>query len=120
MILIIDTTKKECQVTLREGDKTTEIKWLWQKDTGGEALENITKLLGKVGKKLEDIKAILVNIGPGSFTGTRVGVTIGNTLAWSLNIPVFSYQSDQKEKMLKEISKSKISGFSKIVLPSYD
>lgn len=36
----------------------------------------------------KDIKEIKVNIGPGSFTGIRVGVSVANALAWSLGIKV--------------------------------
>lgn len=35
-----------------------------------------------------DITSITVNAGPGSFTGTRIGVAIANSLGFSLNLPV--------------------------------
>ncbi|OGG26624.1 hypothetical protein A2960_00435 [Candidatus Gottesmanbacteria bacterium RIFCSPLOWO2_01_FULL_39_12b] len=38
--------------------------------------------------KPEDITEIKIFTGPGSFTGLRVGATIGNTLGWLLNVPV--------------------------------
>ncbi len=38
--------------------------------------------------KPEDIDSIEVNPGPGSFTGTRVGVAIANALGFSLDIKV--------------------------------
>lgn len=37
---------------------------------------------------LQDLTEIQVNPGPGSFTGLRVGITIANTLAFLLKIPV--------------------------------
>ena len=37
---------------------------------------------------LQDITAIEVAIGPGSFTGLRVGVCVANTLGWVLGVPV--------------------------------
>ena len=48
----------------------------------------IDQLLNKHGKTLQDLTGIEVNTGPGSFTGLRVGVTIANTLAHSLQIPI--------------------------------
>lgn len=119
MILIIDTTQKECLVAIKTEKISDEIKWQWQKDTGTEVLENIEKLLKKTKKSLKDIKSILVNRGPGSFTGTRVGITVANTLAWSLDIPVLGYRQGELEKILSDISKNRQSRFSKIALPYY-
>ena len=45
----------------------------------------IIKLLRKTRNKIESIE---VETGPGSFTGIRVGVSVANALAYSLNIPV--------------------------------
>jgi len=49
-------------------------------------LELIDKLLTKT--KKESISEILVNLGPGSYTGLRVGCSVANTLAWALGIKV--------------------------------
>lgn len=38
--------------------------------------------------KLSDITAITVALGPGSFTGLRVGCTVANALSMLLTIPV--------------------------------
>ncbi len=38
--------------------------------------------------QLHELNAIEVNLGPGSFTGVRVGVAIANTLGAVLNIPL--------------------------------
>lgn len=38
----------------------------------------------------KDLTHLAVNVGPGSFTGIRVGVNLTRTLAYSLNLPVFS------------------------------
>lgn len=43
--------------------------------------------------KVNEIKKIYVTIGPGSFTGTRIGVTVAKTLAWSLGINVIPVSS---------------------------
>lgn len=65
---------------------------------------------------LKDITAIAVNQGPGSFTGVRVGITVGNALAWSLNIPIVGYREGKLETAITKISQK---NFSKIALPSY-
>ena len=48
----------------------------------------IEKILKKQNLQLNDLTAIKVNTGPGSFTGLRVGVAVANALAWVLKIPV--------------------------------
>ncbi len=101
MILIIDTTGKECQVGLQDGKKLDVKKWNWKKDTGTEVLQNIEKMLKKHKKTLDDIKAIKVNQIPGSFTGTRVGITLAKTLSWALKIPILSYKKSDNFDILK-------------------
>ena len=54
--------------------------------------QHLLKLIDQVLKKekltLKEIKEIEVNLGPGSFTGLRVGVSVANALAWALKIPI--------------------------------
>lgn len=48
----------------------------------------LNNLIDSADIKLKDINEILLVNGPGSFTGVRLGVTIGKTLAYALNIPI--------------------------------
>lgn len=48
----------------------------------------LMECLDKSGVSLKEITNIEVNPGPGSFTGTRVGVSIANALAFALGIKV--------------------------------
>lgn len=48
----------------------------------------IDKILKKNGLQVKDLTDIEVNLGPGSFTGVRVGVSVANALGFSLKIPV--------------------------------
>ena len=118
MILAIDTTDKECFIELIDRNRTS-LKWHWQKDTGQEVLKKIDQLLKQNRKKLRDLEAILVNQGPGSFTGTRVGITIANTLGWVLDIPVIGYRDGELKKVLAEVNKKCKLKFSKLALPYY-
>ena len=50
-------------------------------------LSMIEDVLKKHNLKLEDLNAIEVNAGPGSFTGVRIGISIANALSFALKIP---------------------------------
>ncbi len=49
-------------------------------------MPGIEAVLKKAGWKAKDIQAVAVGLGPGSFTGIRVGVTAAKTLSYALNV----------------------------------
>lgn len=57
-------------------------------DTLEKIVTHIDTALKGAGLKLEDIDGFGVGLGPGSWTGIRVGVTVGKTLAFSTGKPV--------------------------------
>jgi len=59
-----------------------------KEDKSQQLLSLINQALKKQKKNLKDISEIEVNLGPGSFTGLRVGVSVANALGWALKIPV--------------------------------
>ena len=89
MILKIDTTQRE-EVTVILADKNgKETKLVENQKVGSQALlPLIVKILKDKKLEFKDITGIEVNPGPGSFTGTRVGVSVANILGYALNIPV--------------------------------
>lgn len=90
MILKIDTTKTEevkVEIADPKTDKRDQLIKTQQK--GSQVLlPMIVEILKKNKLKFDDLSAIEVNIGPGSFTGTRVGVAVANALGYALNLPV--------------------------------
>ena len=65
-------------------------KKVWRAKThqSEELLPAVDKLLKQNKLKTEDLGLIVVNIGPGSFTGIRVGVATANAFGFALNISV--------------------------------
>jgi len=51
------------------------------------------RLLAELGLGPQDLGAVAVDIGPGSFTGTRIGVATAKALAQALGIPLFGIPS---------------------------
>lgn len=74
-----------------------KIVYIYDKNDGNDTSSKIMPIIKEafdVSKiKPKDIDKIFVCNGPGSFTGIRVGLTVAKTMAWSLNIPCFTFSS---------------------------
>ena len=88
MILAINTGSDKNSIALYSTSVGDEVIWKSYKTQSQELLPKINKLLQFNKVKLLDLKAVAVYQGPGSYTGLRVGISVANALAWSLNIPV--------------------------------
>lgn len=90
-ILAIDTAANLCAVCLWD-EKAMAPLSSKSLDIGRGHAEHLLSLiddvLTDVGKSLEDVTKLGVNIGPGSFTGIRVGVAAARGLGLALDIPV--------------------------------
>ena len=50
----------------------------------------VDQLLAEAGMTPADLTALAVDVGPGSFTGVRIGVCHGNAMALALGLPIVS------------------------------
>lgn len=88
-ILYVDTSSNYLYSGIVIDDSIKcEIKEELGKDLSKVALPKIIKLFDEASITPQDLDKIMVVIGPGSFTGVRIGVTIAKTIAWSLDIPI--------------------------------
>jgi tRNA threonylcarbamoyladenosine biosynthesis protein TsaB len=62
-------------------------------DHSVKLMEAIEDLFLKTQLTPKDLKQIIVGIGPGSYTGLRIGVVVAKMFAYSLAIPVYSVSS---------------------------
>lgn len=85
MELYIDTSNSEKIIVGLNGDFVESPS---KQERSQRLLSVINEVLKKRKVKLTDLTAIKVNVGPGSFTGLRVGVSVANASGWSLKIPV--------------------------------
>ncbi len=70
-----------------------------------EYLQTLDRFLKKHAVSVSSIGSLFVVPGPGSFTASRVSVTLANTMAFALNIPVVCLPNPEK-KLLKELYNS--------------
>ena len=92
--LLIDTSTNYVVIGLLNETKIIDQKIVYNdKNLSTNFVPMVEELLTKNNKKPIDIDTIFVAIGPGSFTGIRVGVTFAKVMAWSLNIRVIPFSS---------------------------
>ncbi len=101
MILSIDTTQTtSILVELKNVEGKTISKLKKNQKKGSQVLlPMILEILKKNRLTLNKLTQIEVNPGPGSFTGTRVGVSVANALSFALQIPL----NGKKGKMVLPI-----------------
>lgn len=56
-------------------------------------MDVIEKLFKEHNLKIKDLDEIIVGIGPGSYTGLRIGVVVAKMFGWNNNIPVKTVSS---------------------------
>ncbi len=89
LTLLIRSDKPEAELYLYKGSKKVAEKvWEAHRQLADTLHISIESLLVEAGYSLNDVERIGVYEGPGSFTGLRIGMTVANSLGYSLNIPV--------------------------------
>jgi tRNA threonylcarbamoyladenosine biosynthesis protein TsaB len=89
MLLSIDTSTRTIGVALYDGDQIwNETTWTSQDYHTVELAPGIQDILDKSGIAITDIEAIAVAIGPGSFTGLRIGLAVAKGIALARHIPI--------------------------------
>lgn len=88
--LAINTASSKTGIALFADAKLlAEKSWKSENREAEKLMPEIARLLGKCKVRFEDIKRVLIVKGPGSFTGLRIGVTVGNTIAYLNGCEVF-------------------------------
>ena len=89
--LFIDTHYKDIIIAIFDNNKlVSNIELRDVANTSVDVMPSIVKCLDDSKLSIKDINKIAICVGPGSFTGVRLGVTIAKVLAYSLNIEIVS------------------------------
>lgn len=95
LVLTIRTDNPEAEVGLFDGEtKLAYETWQAHRELSDTLHKKIKALLDAQNKEFKDIEGLVCFQGPGSFTGLRIGITVADTFAYGLNIPIVAAQGD--------------------------
>lgn len=87
-LLAIDTSSEWAGLALTDGSSAAELNWAAGRRQTASVMVEVERLLGTMRLGMNDIGAVAVATGPGSFSGLRVGMGIAKGLAIATGIPV--------------------------------
>lgn len=89
MLLAIDTATKIASIALYDGHGVqAELTWRSRENHTVELMNEIVHLLDLADVSKHDLRAIGISLGPGSFTGLRVGLAVAKGLAFGTQVPI--------------------------------
>lgn len=94
MILQIETATTSCSVALAKDGNVLGFKQIDQRNIHAEVITLfIEELITGAGVSYNDLDAIAVSCGPGSYTGLRIGVSTAKGLCFALDKPLIAIET---------------------------
>ena len=95
MILAINTSTLQFGLAILEEDGTVLAEYFMSERDGhfGNLMPALFFLFSSLKSDIHDVKGIAVAMGPGSFTGLRVGLSTAKGLCHALNVPIIGISS---------------------------
>lgn len=89
-ILAIDTATELASVAIYDGHEGPRAESTWRTSANHtvELMPTIVTMLGQQGLTAEQVDGLAVALGPGSFTGLRIGLSVAKGLCLSLDVPI--------------------------------
>ena len=88
LILAFETSAKAASVALHDGQKLLAESFQNTGLTHSQTLMVMAEdMMKSCGYTAQDVTAVAVAAGPGSFTGVRIGLAAAKGLAWGLQVP---------------------------------
>ena len=95
MIIAFESASSDPSLALAavDGKVLAADAWIGEGRQASELLPHLLVLLVRAGRELAEANAIAVGIGPGSFTGLRVSMSLAKGLALALDVPLVGVPS---------------------------
>ena len=93
LIQAISTSTRASIVTLSSADPHATSRRDVKHRHGSHVLEQIAEVLEQAARSLDEVEALAVGTGPGSFTGLRVGLATLKTIAYARQLPLVGVMS---------------------------
>lgn len=90
-----DSDTTELYLLDERGKELRKKEWLSQRRLADELLGELKGLLEQASHDWGDLSGLIVFLGPGSFTGLRIGMTVMNTIAFERHIPIVGAKGDR-------------------------
>ncbi|MBK8502412.1 MAG: tRNA (adenosine(37)-N6)-threonylcarbamoyltransferase complex dimerization subunit type 1 TsaB [Saprospiraceae bacterium] len=91
MILCLETSASNCSVAIaHEGQLLALKESLTPNDHAASIIKHVDACLLAAQISLEDLEAVAISQGPGSFTGLRVGVSAAKGICFALDLPLIA------------------------------
>ncbi|MEU6708392.1 tRNA (adenosine(37)-N6)-threonylcarbamoyltransferase complex dimerization subunit type 1 TsaB [Streptomyces wuyuanensis] len=89
LLLAVDTATPAVTVALHDGDSVVaESTQVDARRHGELLLPSVDRVLASAGLKLDAVTGVVVGVGPGPYTGLRVGLVTAATFGSALGVPV--------------------------------
>ncbi|MCX7623561.1 MAG: tRNA (adenosine(37)-N6)-threonylcarbamoyltransferase complex dimerization subunit type 1 TsaB [Thermomicrobium sp.] len=88
LLLAIETGSEQVALALYDGRVVSECSFDAGREQTATVLPSIRHLLETNRRRLQELGAVAVTTGPGSFNGLRVGMSIAKALSYALDVPL--------------------------------
>lgn len=96
LILLLETATVSCSVALAEDGEIIAAKELDERNAHASHITLfVQKVLEQGGKTMPELDAVAVSMGPGSYTGLRIGTSTAKGLCYALDIPLIAVNTLQ-------------------------
>jgi tRNA threonylcarbamoyladenosine biosynthesis protein TsaB len=96
LILLIETATTTCSIALTENGHVIAVKELNESNIHASQITLfIEEVMFNAKKNYSDLQAVAVSMGPGSYTGLRIGVSTAKGLCYALDIPLIAIDTIQ-------------------------